>query len=363
MAATVSMIPGLASVVKDGSGEKRAQALRQITALFLDGSGRFNAEHVRLFDDVFLMLISEIEGKALVELSRQLAPMSDSPVNVVRRLAKDDDIMVAGPMLAQSPRLVTADLVDIASTKSIDHLFAISSRLRIEEPVTDIIVRRGDLMVKRKLAGNAGARLSDNGFTALLRSAEHDSVLAETVALRTDIPDHLFRELLTRATDVVRQRLLANARPETQAHIRAVLAKVSDEVARKPMRDFTQAQQQVRVLAQAGDLTEAQLADFARSKEYDSTVAALSELTDVPIDVVERLMNGERPDPILILCKAAGYSWPTVRNIIQARLGTRGKAAPTLETAHSNFDKLSAATAQRVVRFWQLSPGSIPAAI
>lgn len=363
MAAPFSMIPGLESVVKDGSGEKRAQALRQITALFLDGSGRFNAEHVRLFDDVFLMLINEIEGKALVELSRQLAPVSDSPVSVVRRLAKDDDIMIAGPMLAQSPRLVTADLVDIASTKSIDHLFAISSRFRIEEPVTDIIVRRGDLMVKRKLAGNAGARLSDNGFTALLRSAEHDSVLAETVALRTDIPDHLFRELLTRATDVVRQRLLTNARPETQAHIRAVLAKVSDEVSRKPLRDFTQAQEQVRVLAQAGTLTEEQLADFARSKEYDSTVAALSQLTEVPIDVVERLMNGDRPDPILILCKAAGYSWPTVRNIIQARLGSRGKAAPTLETAHSNFDKLSAATAQRVVRFWQLSPGSIPVAI
>lgn len=357
------MIPGLETVVKEGSGEKRAQALRQITALFLDGSGRFNAEHVRLFEDVFLMLINEIEGKALVELSRQLAPMSDSPASIVRRLAKDDDIMIAGPMLSQSPRLVTADLVDIASTKSIDHLFAISSRLRIEEPVTDIIVRRGDLMVKRKLAGNAGARLSDSGFTLLLRSAAHDSVLAETVALRSDVPDHLFRELLTRATDVVRQRLLANARPETQAHIRAVLAKVSDEVARKPTRDFSQAQQQVRVLARAGELTEEQLADFARSKEYDSTVAALSELTEVPIDVVERLMNGDRPDPILILCKAAGYSWPTVRNIIQARLGSRGKAAPTLETAHSNFDKLSVATAQRVVRFWQLSPGSVPAAI
>ncbi|ARP99237.1 DUF2336 domain-containing protein [Pseudorhodoplanes sinuspersici] len=363
MAAPFSMIPGLESVVKEGSGEKRAQALRQITTLFVDGSGRFNAEHIRLFEDVFLMLINEIEGKALVELSRQLAPMSDSPVNVVRRLAKDDDIMIAGPMLAQSPRLVTADLVDIASTKSIDHLYAISGRLRIEEPVTDIIVRRGDLLVKRKLAGNAGARLSDSGFTALLRSAEHDSLLAEAVALRTDIPDHLFRELLTRATDVVRQRLLANAKPEIQAHIRSVLAKVSDEVARKPMRDFSDAQQQVRILAQAGELTEEQLANFARSREYDSTVAALSELTEVPIDVVERLMNGDRPDPILILCKAAGYSWPTVRNIIQARLGTRGKAVPTLEAAHSNFDKLSAATAQRVVRFWQLSPGSIPAAI
>ncbi len=357
------MIPGLETVVREGSGEKRAHALRQITTLFLDGSGRFTSEHIRLFEDVFLMLIKEIEGKALAELSRQLAPLSDSPVNVVRRLAKNDDIMVAGPMLVQSPRLVTADLIEIASSKSIDHLYAISGRLRIEEAVTDIIVRRGDLMVKRKLAGNAGARLSDSGFTSLLRSAEHDSILAETVALRADIPDHLFRELLTRATDVVRQRLLAKAKPETQSYIRAVLAKVADEVARTPVREFSDAQHKVRALAQAGELTETKLADFARSRAYDSTVAALSELTEVPIEVVGRLMSGDRPDPILILCKAAGYSWPTARNIIQARLGAKGKSAPTLEAAHANFDKLSLATAQRVVRFWQISPSSIPAAI
>ena len=71
---------------------------------------------------------------------------------VVRRLARDEDIMVAGPMLAQSPRLVTADLVEIASAMSAEHLYAISSRAAIDEPVTDILVRRGDFTVKRKLA-------------------------------------------------------------------------------------------------------------------------------------------------------------------------------------------------------------------
>ncbi len=135
-------------------------------------------------------------------------------------------------MLAQSQRLVTADLVEIASSKGAEHLFAISSRPQIETQVTDILVRRGDFAVKRKLAGNSGAQISESGFNSLLRSAEHDSVLAETVALRTDIPDHLFRELLSRATEVVQRRLLAKAQPETQAEIRRVLAKVSGEVGR-----------------------------------------------------------------------------------------------------------------------------------
>ena len=34
----------------------------------------------------------------------------------------------------------------------------------------------------------------------------------------------------------------------------------------------------------------------------------------VPIEVVDRLMNGERADPVLILARAAGFGWPTVRD-------------------------------------------------
>jgi hypothetical protein len=79
----------------------------------------------------------------------------------------------------------------------------------------------------------------------------------------------------------------------------------------------------------------------------------------VPIDVVDRLMSGERPDPILILCKSAGYAWPTTRDILLARPGSRGKGAPSLDAASANFDRLSASTAKRVVRFWQVTPGSL----
>jgi uncharacterized protein (DUF2336 family) len=188
--------------------------------------------------------------------------------------------------------------------------------------------------------------------------------LAEAVALRPDVPDHMFRELLMRATEVVQRRLLAKARPETQDEIRRVLARVSGQVsATQPVRDFSQAQARMRELAEAGQLGEADLVAFAKKQSYDDTVAALSQLTGVPVDVVDRLMSGERPDPILILCKAAGYSWPTAREIILARLGNRGKAAPTLDAASVNFDRLSAATAKRVVQFWQVTPGSLKAAI
>ena len=104
-------------------------------------------------------------------MSRQLAPLKNSPPELLRRLAKDDDIVVAGPVLSQSLRLATADLVEIATSKGAEHLYAISCRAEIEMQVTDILVRRGDFSVKRKLAGNTGAQISKSGFNSLLRSA------------------------------------------------------------------------------------------------------------------------------------------------------------------------------------------------
>lgn len=361
MAAVLSLIPELENVVQHGTSEKRAETLRRITTLFLEGSASFNEDHVRLFDDVFGSLIEEIETKARAELSRRLAPVNNSPLELVRRLAADDDIAVAGPMLSFSPRLPDDDLVAIASSRGQAHLFAISNRSGLGEAVTDVLVRRGNRDVVRKVAGNAGARLSESGFSSLVRKAEADGDLAETVAQRSDIPDHLFRELLVRATEVVQKRLLAAARPETQAEIRRVLAKVSDEVAAKakPPRNYAAAQRKMRALSESGQLGEPELAGFARSKAYDETVAALAELSEVPIDVVDRLMNGDRPDPVLILCKAAGYSWPTARDIILARLGGKGKSQPSLDTALLNFDKLSASTAKRVVRFWQVGQSEV----
>ena len=56
-------------------------------------------------------------------------------------------------------------------------------------------------------------------------------------------------------------------------------------------------------------------------------MVALAALAKVPINVVDRLMGGDRPDPVLILCKAAGLGWPTVKSIIIAPSGRQGRTS------------------------------------
>jgi uncharacterized protein (DUF2336 family) len=357
MSAARSLIPELEDIVQHGSPRRRAQALRRITTLFLDGASLFNDDHVRLFGDVFNRLIDEIETKARAELSRHLAPVGNAPGDVICRLAHDDDIRVAGPVLRQSRRLAETDLVEIAETKSQAHLLAISGRPGIAAPVTNVLVRRGDREVACSVVENRGAALSDHSFTVLVAKSEGDDALGEKVGQRPDIPPPLFRALLLKATAVVQQRLFASATPEVQAEIRSVLARVSKEVGTKAApRDYREAQRTIAALRLRGQLNEGQILNFAKANQYEEMIAGLADLCAVPIDVVDRLMDGERPDPILILCKSAGWGWPTARAIMGARLGRKANSSQGLDAAYSNFERLTPATAARVIRFWQMGP-------
>jgi len=197
--------------------------------------------------------------------------------------------------------------------------------------------------------------LSEVSFSTLVDKAENDGALAEKVGRRPDIPPRLFGDLLLKATEVAQQRLFASALPETQAEIRRAPAKVSAEIsAQSATRDYSAAQQAVEALREAGKLDEAALVDFARQNRPEETVAALASLCAVPIEVVDRLMNGDRPDPVLVLCKAAGWGWPTVKALISARNGGKSISSQALDSAYANFERLSPTTAQRVIRFWQV---------
>src|SRR5262249_32074302 len=207
---------------------------------------------------------------------------------------------------------------------------------------------------------NRTARLSEVSFAALVGRAYGDATLAEGVGLRPDIPPRLFRELLLKATDVVQQRLVAAAGSTTRFAVKRGLAKVADEVASKSRPgDYVAAQGVVAELRKEGKLNEPQLVEFARSGRYEEIVASIELLCRVPIDVVDRLMGGDRPDPILILCKAAGWGWPTARAVIQSRPHVNA-SSHALDNAYSNVERLSGATAHRVMRFGQARTRGAP---
>ena len=350
-----SLIAELESATHSGSPDRCVETMRRVTDLFLTGAERYSEDQVLLFESVLGFLVERIEWRAREELSTRLALIDNAPIRVIRRLAQDDEIAVAGPVLTHSPRLCVNDLVQIAHSKGQTHLLAISGRRHLDEAVTDVLLDRGNREVIHKLASNAGASFSEPGFTTLVLKAEADEGIAESVGLRLDVPSHLFQQLLKQATKTVRTRLLALAPPATQREVRRVLATVSKEIgweATAP-RDFAHAQERVHAMYEKGELNESALGELARLHKYEDLVVALSLLCSAPIEVIDPLMASPRDDGLLVPCRAAKLNWSTVDAILQHRGAHHALTGHDRDKLRAEYARLSQATAQRLLGFWQ----------
>jgi uncharacterized protein (DUF2336 family) len=351
-----SLLAELEVAVKTGTPQKRVETLRRVTNLFLDESNRLNEEQIGVFDDVLVHLIQRIESKALVQLSTTLAPIDNAPTGVIRRLSNHDEIVIAAPVLTQSKRLSETDLVSIAKRKGQDHMLAISGRASLSEAVTDVLVERGNVQVHHTLARNAGARFSDSGYATLVKKSGSDETLAEKLGLRLDIPLELLRQLLARASEFVRSRILASAPPENQEKIQNVLASIINEVGREATapRNYVQADGLVYEINRRGKLNEAVLLEFIKERKYEEMTATLALFCGAKSELIERLLKNVRHEGLIVACKAAKLSWPTVSLLLQSRFAHHSISELQLLAAKDSFLRLSQAAAQRSMRFMQV---------
>ena len=269
MSRAVSIIGEVEQALHDASSEKRSEVLRRVTDLFVGEAEHFSADQTALFDSVLGQLVSHIESRAAVELSQRLAPIANAPVQTVRHLAAHDDIAVSGPILEKSERLSDDDLVTIAKTKSQAHLAKIANRARLNETVTEVLVDQGDAEVANTLAVNAGAQFSKLGMAKLVMRADGDDRLAESIGRRSDIPAHVYRQLLAQATDVVRSKLLASLPADRQDAVKKMMTEISAQVTPKTgvMHHYAAAQRAMSVFAQDTELTKRKIVEFANIKQ------------------------------------------------------------------------------------------------
>jgi uncharacterized protein (DUF2336 family) len=345
-----------------GSAKPRLELLQNVTDLFVAGSSRFSGAEIALFDDILMRLTAEIEVEARERLAQRLAALADAPPRVIRQLAFDDEIAVAGPVLMASPQLSDADLVENAARKSQHHLYAIAQRLKLSEAVTDVLIERGDRRVVRCTARNVGARISLAGYERMVNLASRDRKLALTVGARGDVPRQCFLKLLETASAEVRTKLEA-INPEAAHAIREAVAEVAgakQREAREASPSYSRAARHFRRLLKTSRLSETSVHAPARAQHFEKTAIALSMLGLLPIDIVERALVDKGTDMILVLAKAAGCTWTTTKAMLTMHTADRGLSQQDIESAFKSYELLNQSTARRVVKFYEQRFGRHP---
>jgi uncharacterized protein (DUF2336 family) len=348
-----SFLQELEEAVSRGSPESCLRALWHTTDVLIAGS--YSEDEIWTFGEVIGRLAEEIELVSRCRLAKRLASTNNAPISVINKLAFDDSIDVAGPVLRRSERLDTKTLVAAARAKSQEHLLAISARKSISKDVTDVLVTRGDQKVLRSVAANDGARFSESGFLQLVKRSEGDSILTEHLGVRRDIPRHVFQQLIAKASDEVKKKL-ETERPDMESEIQTVVTDVTGMLHSKfgpASRNYFAAKRVVGKLHQYGFLNEAKIFQYAQSLKFDETAVALSLLCELSIDAVERALIDQNREIILVLAKALDLSWSTTMSLLF--LGAPGHriTSQKLDGMKTDFTRLNVETSRKVLRIYR----------
>ncbi|MGY0575056.1 DUF2336 domain-containing protein [Bradyrhizobium sp. RDM12] len=356
-----NLLDELQSALSHGTVARRVEALRRVTDLFINNAVDYSDDHVRVFDDVFQCLIDRIETSAKALLAERLAPIPAAPPKIMRTLALDEVIEVAGPVLTKSERLDETTLIEIAHSKGQAHLKAISLRRVLSEALTDVLVARGNEDVVQSTVSNPGAQLSEGSLTDLVARAERDDDLAACIGLRPDLPRHHFLKLIAKASLSVRRKLEA-AHPELTDEVSSVVQEAAQRVRAAAMsRQTEMARALVKSLHDDGRLNEFQVTTFAEQGKFDETNAGLAALAGVAVETAENMMIENRTEGVMILAKVAGMQWSSVRAIIAMREKLSGGSQTEILTLRDTYEALRSSTAQQVLRFHRMQRGATSA--
>jgi uncharacterized protein (DUF2336 family) len=348
-----SFLHDLDDAVSRGTAENRLRALWHATDLLV--VGQFSEDEIWVFGEVLDKLIGEIETASRAKLADRLASSANAPANIAKKLANDGSIGVAGPILRNSERIDVRSLVACAQNQSQQHLLAISKRGSISEAVTDVLVTRGNQEVIHSVAANHGARFSEYGFLQLIKRSGSDSILTEHLGQRRDIPRHLFQQLIAKASEDVLKKLELES-PEFANHVQTAVSDATGSLHSKfgpASKEYFAAKKNVTALHQYGNLGEIKICDFAQARKLHEAIVALSLLSSLPVDVIERALSSKNWEMVLVITKALDFSWTTTMSLLFLSATNYQIASGELEYLKQEFLKLNIETSKTVVEFYR----------
>jgi len=354
------LINDLELSIAEAAPSRREHTLRQVTDLLLSGIDEFTEDQIDVFEIVIARLALAIETRARAELSTRLADHDRAPRGILRSLAHDQ-IEVARPVLTRSERLTDEDLIAVAIAKGREHMLAICERKVVNEPVTDVLVARGDRSVVHSIVGNPGARFTGTCVIGLVDRCWGDQTLQALLERRSDLPESQTARLIGIAESRARQRLAA----EMPASLPAVDMAVEKSAQRLRAvmtggLDYTQALDTIGAIEVSRPLDEVDVAGFALADQLEETICALASVTGLPVGTAERLFTSLDSDLLLVVGKGQGWTWETMTALLQLR--DPGAALPHhRRRAMSVYEDLSPETAQRVLNYLKRAEPSRPA--
>jgi uncharacterized protein (DUF2336 family) len=171
--------------IRTAPAGERAEATRALARAWLVSD--LSDDDRAAAEGALLMLLDDVSPLVRGAMAEVFAASEEAPVAVVRALALDQD-SVALPVLAHSPLLRDADLVDLVATGSLEAQCAIAGRLDLAAPVAAAIAEVGQPEATLALIENVLADVPAFSLSRIIARHGHLAAIRETLLARDDLP-------------------------------------------------------------------------------------------------------------------------------------------------------------------------------
>ena len=352
----VSRLKQLIEVAREGSTEKRADLLREITDVFMAAPDRYTSTEMQHFDVILSKVTESVEIALRVEIAEKLADTPNAPKNLVRQLAHDE-ITVAQPILERSVALNEEDLIRIIRQRTPDHMKAISRRREVPPTVSAELVERGDKDVLVTLAENQGARFAADTMTKLVEHSRAIPELQVPLTERYDLPANLLTQMYFFVSSALKREILKRSDLLDPALIDEAIegnrAKILKQAVDGAQSDVANAHRFVEEKVRAGLLNETLLKELVESRRSTEFLLSFAHAAGVDSSTAQRILQDRSFESLAIACRAAGFERSTFAKIVfslQRNEGEQQKALRILDL----YLKVPHEAAERVMRFWRV---------
>lgn len=257
-------------------------------------------------------------------LAEALAGSADAPHHIVAALA-NDQADVAAPVLARSPRLTDAELVDAAALGEGPVQCAIAGRPGLSAGVAGALAEVGTRDAVLALCRNGAAALADVSVRRILERFGRDGELREALGARPDLGPALRHELVAATADALRD-FVTGCGWMAPERARRVAAEEVDRAAvgiagREADCDLGRLRF-AGALRRAGRLTPALVIRALLSGDTGLFEACLADLSGQPLGRVAGLVRRHDGLAFAALVRSAGLPdglLPVLRTALEAR--------------------------------------------
>ena len=121
-------------------------------------------------------------------IAETIKDVADAPPQVIRRLARDAELVVAGPILRFSPVLTDEDLLEIIAENPVEGgLAAISNRSSVAKDVAGAIVAAGDVNAIAVMLANPSAQIREETLDLIIDRAPDEDAWHEPLVKRPQL--------------------------------------------------------------------------------------------------------------------------------------------------------------------------------